>query len=220
VALVVNQPLHSFVTFIESGEVTDPMAFGDGGRPCPGSGWTSEEVRAWSPRPTAIDVVGVTRLPLLRWTASKFLKDQSRSYFPVLSMSTYAVQALRRTPSSPISVGCVSSPPPAFQAALPTDFRLAEPAAPTTASRTSAPNGKMGEGGSQCTSLAVLGMSSCRLHQAKQMELTLWLKSGCTPAPASCPHALHPRAPSAALVIEAGFLGRFDCAQPGIPGLF
>jgi len=175
--------LDSFVTFIESGEVTD-RGLGDG---LSRSGWTSEEVRAGLSKTYSVDVVGVTRF-LYSDDGVKFLKDQSRSYFPYWSMSTYAVQALRSAIIADSVDGELSSA--GIMAALPTDFRLADTCGTYDGKQNICAEGKC-EGEAQCTSLLSWYVFLPACIQANQMTDPV-AQVRMTPAPAPAPMPFTP----------------------------
>jgi hypothetical protein len=80
----------------------------------------------------------------------KFLKSQTRSYFPYWSMSTYAVPALRSAIIADAADGSISSA--GIMAALPTDFRLADTCGTYDGKQNICAEGKC-QGNAQCTSL-------------------------------------------------------------------
>jgi len=138
--------LDKFVTFIDSGSVTD-RGLGDG---ISRSGWTSDEIRAGLSKTYTVDLVGVSRF-LYSDAGVKFLKDQTRSYFPYWSMTTYAVPALRSAIIADARDGSISSA--GIMAALPTDFRLADTCNTYDGKQNICAEGKCQAGTAQCTSL-------------------------------------------------------------------
>ena len=77
-----------FKTFLTTGEVTDRAL--DAG--INNSGWTAEEVQEGMTKTYAVDIVGVSRF-LYSDDGVKFLKDQTRSYFPYWKMKSTSVVA-------------------------------------------------------------------------------------------------------------------------------
>jgi hypothetical protein len=138
--------LDKFVTFIDSGDVTD-RGLADG---ISRSGWTADEIRAGLSKTYTVDLVGVSRF-LYSDAGVKFLKDQTRSYFPYWSMTTYAVPALRSAIIADARDGSISSA--GIMAALPTDFRLADTCGTYDGKQNICAEGKCQEGTAQCTSL-------------------------------------------------------------------
>ena len=57
------------------------------------SGWTAEELRFGLTKVYAVDIIGVSRF-LYSDDGVKFLKDQTRSYFPYWKKKTTSVVAL------------------------------------------------------------------------------------------------------------------------------
>ena len=107
-----------FKTFFETGEITDrslQAAINN-------SGWTAEEIRWGMTKFYAVDVVGVSRF-LYSEDGVKFLKDQTRSYFPYWKMKSTAVIALRSAIIADSVDGSISSA--GILAELPVAFRLA-----------------------------------------------------------------------------------------------
>ena len=106
-------------TFLKTGEVTDRGLAGGISR----SGWTADELRSGLTKSYSVDFVGVSRF-LYSDAGVKFLKVQSRSYFPYWTMSTYAVEGLRSAIIADAVDGSISSA--GIMANLPTDYRLAD----------------------------------------------------------------------------------------------
>ena len=107
-----------FKTFFETGEITDralQAAINN-------SGWTAEEIRWGMTKFYAVDVVGVSRF-LYSEDGLKFLKDQTRSYFPYWKMKSTAVIALRSAIIADSVDGTISSA--GILAELPVAFRFA-----------------------------------------------------------------------------------------------
>jgi Alpha/beta hydrolase of unknown function (DUF1400) len=110
---------NAFDGFIKSGEVTDRgLASG-----ISLSGWTADELRTGMSKSYNVDLVGVSRF-LYSDAGVKFLKNQSRSYFPYWTMSTFAVEGLRSAIIADAADGSISSA--GIMANLPTDYRLAD----------------------------------------------------------------------------------------------
>jgi len=118
-----------FKTFLSTGEITDRAL--DAG--INNSGWTAEEIQEGMTKTYAVDIIGVHRF-LYSDDGVKFLKDQTRSYFPYWKMKFTSVVALRSAIIADSIDGEISSA--GIMAELPVDFRLADTAAPTTVSRT------------------------------------------------------------------------------------
>ena len=66
-----------FKTFFSTGDITD-RALSSG---ISNSGWTAEEIQEGMTKTYAVDIIGVSRF-LYSDDGVKFLKDQTRSYFP------------------------------------------------------------------------------------------------------------------------------------------
>lgn len=153
--------LDAFKTFIETGDVTDRGLAGGISR----SGWTASELRTGLAKTYSVDVVGVTRF-LYSDAGVKFLKNQTRSYFPYWSMSTYAVQGLRGAIIADAADGSISSA--GIMAALPTDFRLADTCGTYDGKQNICAEGKC-QGEAQCTSLLSWYVFLPACIQANQM---------------------------------------------------
>ena len=66
-----------FKTFFSTGDITD-RALSSG---ISSSGWTAEEIQEGMTKTYAVDIIGVSRF-LYSDDGVRFLKDQTRSYFP------------------------------------------------------------------------------------------------------------------------------------------
>lgn len=153
--------LDAFKTFIETGDVVDRGLAGGISR----SGWTASEIRTGLAKSYSVDLVGVSRF-LYSDAGVKFLKNQTRSYFPYWSMSTYAVQALRGAILTDAADGSISSA--GIMAALPTDFRLADTCGTYDGKQNICAEGKC-QGEAQCTSLLSWYVFLPACIQANQM---------------------------------------------------
>ncbi len=109
----------AFNTFLSSGEITDRGLASGISR----SGWSAAELKAGLSKSYAVDLIGVSRF-LYSDAGIKFLKNQSRSYFPYWTMTTYAVEGLRSAIIADAADGSISSA--GIMANLPTDYRLAD----------------------------------------------------------------------------------------------
>ena len=87
------------------------------------SGWTAKELQSGLAKSYAVDLVGVSRF-LYSNAGVKFLKNQSRSYFPYWTMSAFAVEGLRSAIIADAADGSISAA--GIMAKLPTDYRLAD----------------------------------------------------------------------------------------------
>ena len=108
-----------FKSFLSTGDVTDSAL--DAG--INNSGWTAEEIQEGMTKTYAVDIVGVSRF-LYSNDGVKFLKDQTRSYFPYWTMTPTSVVALRSAIIADSIDGEISSA--GIMAELPVDFRLAD----------------------------------------------------------------------------------------------
>ena len=134
-----------FKTFFKSGEITD-RALLEG---INNSGWTAEEIQEGMTKTYAVDIIGVSRF-LYSDDGVKFLKDQTRSYFPYWKMKSTSVVALRSAIVADSIDGEISSA--GIMAELPVDFRLADTCGTYDGiQNVCAPNHC--EGDAQCTSL-------------------------------------------------------------------
>ena len=141
-----------FKTFLSTGDVTDRAL--DAG--INNSGWTAEEIQEGMTKTYAVDIIGVSRF-LYSDDGVKFLKDQTRSYFPYWKMKSTSVVALRSAIIADSIDGEISSA--SIMAELPVDFRLADTCGTYDGiQNVCAPNHC--EGDAQCTSLHP-GTRSC-----------------------------------------------------------
>ena len=108
-----------FKTFFSTGDITD-RALLEGVN---NSGWTAEEIQEGMTKTYAVDIIGVSRF-LYSNDGVKFLKDQTRSYFPYWTMTPTSVVALRSAIIADSIDGEISSA--GIMAELPVDFRLAD----------------------------------------------------------------------------------------------
>ena len=157
-----STPMDAFTTFLETGEITDRGLAGGLNL----SGWTAAEVRAGLSKSYSVDLVGVTRF-LYSDEGVKFLKNQSRSYFPYWTMSTYAVQGLRSAIIADARDGQISSA--WIMAALPVDYRLADTCGTYDGKQNICADGKCKQGTAQCTSLLSWYVFLPACIQANQM---------------------------------------------------
>ena len=134
-----------FKTFFETGEVTDRAL--DAG--VNNSGWTAEEIQWGMTKSYSVDIIGVSRF-LYSDDGVKFLKDQTASYIPYWRIKKTAVVALRSAIIADSIDGKIS--PASIMAALPVDFRLADPCGSYTGAQNVCAPDKC-EGDAQCTSL-------------------------------------------------------------------
>ncbi len=144
-AAVWSTSLSAFSTFLESGDITDRALLAG----INGSGWTAEEIQEGLSKTYTVDVVGVSRF-LYSSDGVKFLKDQTRSYFPYWKMKSSAVVALRSAIILDSVDGKLSSA--GIMAALPVDFRLADTCNTYDGVQNVCAPDKC-EGDAQCTSL-------------------------------------------------------------------
>ena len=87
------------------------------------SGWTVEEIQEGMTKTYAVDIIGVSRF-LYSDDGVRFLKDQTRSYFPYWEMKSTSVVALRSAIIADSIDGHISSA--GIVNELPVDFRLAD----------------------------------------------------------------------------------------------
>ncbi|QNJ12318.1 alpha/beta hydrolase [Synechococcus sp. M16.1] len=134
-----------FKTFFSTGDITDrALSSGIGS-----SGWTAEEIQEGMTKTYAVDIIGVSRF-LYSDDGVKFLKDQTRSYFPNWKMKSTSVVALRSAIIADSIDGEISAA--GILAELPVDFRLADTCGTYDGIQNlCAPNHC--EGDAQCTSL-------------------------------------------------------------------
>ena len=135
----------AFKTFFESGDITDRALLAG----INNSGWTAEEVQEGMTKTYEVDVVGVSRF-LYSDDGVKFLKDQTRSYFPYWKMKSTAVVALRSAIILDSADGSLSSA--GIMSYLPVDFRLADTCNTYDGAQNVCAPDKC-EGDAQCTSL-------------------------------------------------------------------
>ena len=167
--------LDAFTTFINDGEITDRGLGGGISR----SGWTADELRAGLSKAYSVDLVGVSRF-LYSDAGVKFLKNQTRSYFPYWTMSTFAVEGLRSAIIADAADGQISSA--GIMAALPTDFRLADTCNTYDGKQNVCAEGKC-QGEAQCTSLLSWYVFLPACIQANQVADPI----AAAPAPAPAP---------------------------------
>ena len=134
-----------FKTFLTTGEITDRALLAG----VNSSGWTSEEIQEGMTKTYSVDVVGVSRF-LYSSDGVKFLKDQTRSYFPYWKMKSTAVVALRSAIILDSADGKLSSA--GIMNFLPVDFRLADTCNTYDGVQNVCAPDKC-EGDAQCTSL-------------------------------------------------------------------
>ena len=134
-----------FKTCFETGDVTDRAL--DAG--VNNSGWTAEEIQWGMTKSYSVDIIGVSRF-LYSDDGVKFLKDQTASYIPYWRIKKTAVVALRSAIIADSIDGKIS--PASIMAALPVDFRLADPCGSYTGAQNVCAPDKC-EGDAQCTSL-------------------------------------------------------------------
>ena len=140
-----NTTSSEFKTFFSTGDITD-RALSSG---ISNSGWTAEEIQEGMTKTYAVDIIGVSRF-LYSDEGVKFLKDQTRSYFPYWKMKSSAVVALRSAIVADSIDGEISSA--GIMAELPVDFRLADTCGTFDGSQNVCAKGKC-QGDQQCTSL-------------------------------------------------------------------
>ena len=107
----------AFKTFFADGEITD-RALEAG---INNSGWTADEIQEGMTKTYEVDLVGVSRF-LYSKDGVKFLKDQTRSYFPYWQKKKTAVVALRSAIILDAADGKISSA--GIMKQLPVAFRL------------------------------------------------------------------------------------------------
>lgn len=168
--------LDAFTTFINDGEITDRGLGGGISR----SGWTADELRAGLSKTYSVDLVGVSRF-LYSDAGVKFLKNQTRSYFPYWTMSTFAVEGLRSAIIADAADGQISSA--GIMAALPTDFRLADTCNTYDGKQNVCAEGKC-QGEAQCTSLLSWYVFLPACIQANQVSEPVAMRPEPAPAPA------------------------------------
>lgn len=107
----------AFKKFFKNGEITD-RALEAG---INNSGWTADEIQQGMTKTYEVDLVGVSRF-LYSKDGVKFLKDQTRSYFPYWQKKKTAVVALRSAIILDAADGKISSA--GIMKQLPVAFRL------------------------------------------------------------------------------------------------
>ena len=107
----------AFKKFFKKGEITDRDLLAG----INNSGWTAEEIQEGMTKTYKVDIVGVARF-LYSKDGVKFLKDQTRSYFPYRKMKKTAVPALRSAIILASKKGKLSSA--GIMKNLPVAFRL------------------------------------------------------------------------------------------------
>ena len=107
----------AFKKFFKNGEITD-RALEAG---INNSGWTADEIQEGMTKTYEVDLVGVSRF-LYSKDGVKFLKDQTRSYFPYWQKKKTAVVALRSAIILDAADGKISSA--GIMKQLPVAFRL------------------------------------------------------------------------------------------------
>ena len=140
-----NTTSSEFKTFFSTGDITD-RALSSG---ISNSGWTAEEIQEGMTKTYAVDIIGVSRF-LYSNVGVKFLKDQTRSYFPYWKMKSTSVVALRSAIIADSIDGEISSA--GIMAELPVDFRLADTCGTYDGIQNICAPDKC-EGDAQCTSL-------------------------------------------------------------------
>ena len=170
----------AFQTFINTGEITDRGLASGISR----SGWSTDELKAGLNKSYNVDLVGVSRF-LYSDAGVKFLKNQSRSYFPYWTMTTYAVEGLRSAIIADAADGSISSG--GIMANLPTNYRLADTCNTYDGKQNVCAEGKCTTD-AQCTSLLSWYVFLPACIQANQQADPI----AATPAPAPAPAAQEP----------------------------
>jgi hypothetical protein len=132
----------AFKTFFKNGDITD-RALQAG---INNSGWTADEIREGMTKTYKVDLIGVSRF-LYSKDGVKFLKDQTRSYFPYWKKQKTAVVALRSAIIADSKDGKLSSA--GIMKNLPVAFRLNDNGSSDGAQNVC----KSGLSGAQATSL-------------------------------------------------------------------
>lgn len=132
----------AFKTFFKKGDITD-RALQAG---INNSGWTADEIREGMTKTYKVDLIGVSRF-LYSKDGVKFLKDQTRSYFPYWKKQKTAVVALRSAIIADSKDGKLSSA--GIMKNLPVAFRLNDNGSSDGAQNVC----KSGLNGAQATSL-------------------------------------------------------------------
>jgi len=134
-----------FKTFFSTGDIPDRALSSGISHP----GWTAEEIQEGMTKTYAVDIIGVSRF-LYSDDGVKFLKDQTRSYFPYWKMKSTSVVALRSAIVADSIDGEISSA--GIMAELPVDFRLADTCGTYDGIQNVCASNHC-EGDAQCTSL-------------------------------------------------------------------
>ena len=113
------------------------------------SGWSAEEIQKGLQKKYSVNVVYVARF-LYSKKGVKFLKNQTKSYFPYWKMKKTSVQALRSAIILASAKGKLTSM--GIMKNLPVDFRLADTCGTYDGSQNVCAKGKC-SGDQQCTSL-------------------------------------------------------------------
>ena len=132
----------AFKKFFKKGDITD-RALQAG---INNSGWTADEIREGMTKTYKVDLIGVSRF-LYSKDGVKFLKDQTRSYFPYWKKQKTAVVALRSAIIADSKDGKLSSA--GIMKSLPVAFRLNDNGSSDGAQNVC----KSGLNGAQATSL-------------------------------------------------------------------
>ncbi|QNG27386.1 alpha/beta hydrolase [Synechococcus sp. HK01-R] len=132
----------AFKKFFKNGDITD-RALQAG---INNSGWTADEIREGMTKTYKVDLIGVSRF-LYSKDGVKFLKDQTRSYFPYWKKQKTAVAALRSAIIADSKDGKLSSA--GIMKNLPVAFRLNDNGSSDGAQNVC----KSGLNGAQATSL-------------------------------------------------------------------
>jgi hypothetical protein len=132
----------AFKKFFKKGDITD-RALQAG---INNSGWTADEIREGMTKTYKVDLIGVSRF-LYSKDGVKFLKDQTRSYFPYWKKQKTAVVALRSAIIADSKDGKLSSA--GIMKNLPVAFRLNDNGSSDGAQNVC----KSGLNGAQATSL-------------------------------------------------------------------
>ncbi len=132
----------AFKKFFKKGDITD-RALQAG---INNSGWTADEIREGMTKTYKVDLIGVSRF-LYSKDGVKFLKDQTRSYFPYWKKQKTAVVALRSAIIADSKDGKLSSA--GIMKNLPVAFRLNDNGSSDGAQNVC----KSGLSGAQATSL-------------------------------------------------------------------
>lgn len=164
-------------TFLGSGDITDRGLASGISR----SGWTADELKSGLTKSYNVDLVGVSRF-LYSDAGVKFLKNQSRSYFPYWTMSTFAVEGLRSAIIADAVDGSISAA--GIMTNLPTDYRLADTCNTYDGKQNVCAEGKCTTD-AQCTSLLswYVFLPAC-IQANQQAEPVAAVAPAAAPAPA------------------------------------